>query len=273
VELSVDGTITPSLPEFTFQNGVLQVAFASSSPLEGEGTLLNVTVDLAGAGVETITFQNLDLFDGQGNVVPTSPRQGRLAVAGTATQAQFIHNAADPSAASVDIYFGDRRVVDDFAFRTATPFVSVPAGVPFDVGVAPGSSNSVADTLASFPVEFAANQDFTVVASGVLTPANFADNPNGRSTAFDLLVAGNAQQTSSVADSVDLRGVHGATDAPAVDITDQEGPLFSDVRYGDISGYVSTTPEVKQLAVTPAGGDTPVWSHRRRRHSACFGFP
>jgi hypothetical protein len=258
VQLSVDGTITPNLPEFSYQNGVLQVAFASSSPLGGEGTLLNVTVDLVGTGDETLTFQNLDLFNDQGNEVPTSPRQGRLAVAGTATQAQLIHNAADPSAESVDIYFGDRRVVDDFTFRTATPFVSVPAGVPFEVGVAPGSSNSVADTLASFPVQFSANQTFTVVANGVLNPANFADNPSGQSTAFDLLVAGNAQQTASVADSVDLRGVHGATDAPAVDIADQEGPLFSGVVYGDISGYVSTTPEVKQLTVTPAGGDTPV---------------
>ena len=47
---------------------------------------------------------------------------------------QVIHNAADKAAASVDVYLwnGDENELvvklDDFAFRTATPFVDVPAG-------------------------------------------------------------------------------------------------------------------------------------------------
>ncbi|MBE0646135.1 MAG: DUF4397 domain-containing protein, partial [Bacteroidetes bacterium] len=42
---------------------------------------------------------------------------------------QVIHNAADPGAALVDVYVNGTLFQDDFAFRTATPFVNVPAGV------------------------------------------------------------------------------------------------------------------------------------------------
>ena len=47
---------------------------------------------------------------------------------------QVIHNSADKAAETVDVYLwnGDKNSLvvklDDFAFRTATPFVDVPAG-------------------------------------------------------------------------------------------------------------------------------------------------
>ncbi|MGA0834108.1 MAG: hypothetical protein ACO3QO_06280, partial [Candidatus Kapaibacteriota bacterium] len=49
---------------------------------------------------------------------------------------QIIHNAADPGAAVVDVYLGDTKVIDDFAFRTATPFIELPVNTDLTVGVA-----------------------------------------------------------------------------------------------------------------------------------------
>ena len=69
-----------------------------------------------------------------------------IAHAGTA-RLQVIHNAADPAAAEVDIYVNGDLFLDDFAFRSATPFVDVPSGVELVIGVAPGTSTSASDVI------------------------------------------------------------------------------------------------------------------------------
>ena len=64
----------------------------------------------------------------------TLTRTGMLAVAalaGTAALAQFarvqvIHNCADAAAATVDVYLDATLLIDDFDFRTASPFIDRP---------------------------------------------------------------------------------------------------------------------------------------------------
>ena len=150
---------------------------------------------------------------------------------------QIIHNAADPAAAVVDIYVNGDLLLDDFAFRTATPFVEVPAGVTLNVGVAPGASSSADDALASFPVSLARGGSYVAVANGVLDADAFAANPDGRSTGFTIFTADQVY-TRSFWGTVLLRAVHGATDAPGVDLRVRKGSwsktLWSNVRYGDI---------------------------------------
>ena len=58
---------------------------------------------------------------------------------------QVIHNSADAAAAEVDVYVDAANTLDDFAFRTASPFVDLPAGVQIELSIAPGNSSSVAD--------------------------------------------------------------------------------------------------------------------------------
>jgi hypothetical protein len=159
-----------------------------------------------------------------------------VALAGTA-HLQIIHNAADPAAASVDIWVNGDRLLDDFAFRAATPFVEVPADVQLDVGVAPGDSDSPDDVIATFPVTLASGGSYVAVANGVLDVAGFAPNPDGRSTGFTIFAADRAP-TRSWWGTVALRAMHGATDAPAVDIRVRKGgwssTLYGNVAYGDI---------------------------------------
>ena len=230
----------------------VKVSFASSGdPLEGPGTLLRFQAVTEGVGASPLDVEEFVLG---GSDVPTTVTDGSVTVTEIA-RAQFIHNAADPAAEAVDVYFGDERVLDDFEFRSATPYLEVPAGVEIDVGVAPASSGSAADTLASFPLTFSPDQSHTVVANGVLSPGDFADNPDGESIGFEFFVDDSAREEASSADSVDLRAVHGATDAPTVDIETNGTTLFSDVTYGDVSGYISSEPTALRLLVTPGNSD------------------
>ena len=81
---------------------------------------------------------------------------------------QVIHNSADVAAGSVDIYLNGSLLLDNFAFRTATPFIDAPADVELNIGVAPGNSSSVDDTLANFNASLVNGETYVVIANGVL---------------------------------------------------------------------------------------------------------
>ena len=142
---------------------------------------------------------------------------GTGAQAGVA-QLQVIHNSADPAAEMVDVYVNGDLLLDDFAFRTATPFVEVPAGVELNIGVAPSTSMSPSEILATFPVTLAHGGKYVVMANGVLDPNAFAGNPDGKATGFNLYVKDHARTSARWHRYVDLVAFHGATDAPTVDI-------------------------------------------------------
>jgi len=48
---------------------------------------------------------------------------------------QVIHNSADAAAAVVDVWLDDVLLLDDFAFRTASPFIDAPAGEEFTIAI------------------------------------------------------------------------------------------------------------------------------------------
>jgi hypothetical protein len=165
------------------------------------------------------------------------------------TRLQVIHNAADPAANEVDIYVNGALLLDDFAFRTATPFIDVPPNVALDIGVAPANSTSAADTIKNFVVTFEEGKTYVAIANGVLNPADFSPNPDGKDIAFTLFVNDNARETSGNPFKVDLFAVHGSTDAPTVNIASLFGLRIPNVAYGDISGYFSLPAFKNWIAV------------------------
>jgi hypothetical protein len=75
---------------------------------------------------------------------------GTMCLQAQTARVQVIHNSPDALAALVDVYLDDVLLIDDFAFRTASPFIDAPAGVDFTVGIAPANSSSSADAIATF---------------------------------------------------------------------------------------------------------------------------
>ena len=160
-------------------------------------------------------------------------------------QIQLVHNAPDPNISVVDIYYNDNLWIDDFTFRHATPFMTIPAGQLFTVGIAPGNSTSVNDTIVSLLGEFAPNDVQIGFASGVLNPNNFAPNPNGADISFTFFGNDSGREVSQTPGSLEMFVAHGATDAPTVDVVVRNvGPLFEDVSYGDVTGYIAVQPGV-----------------------------
>ncbi len=174
---------------------------------------------------------------------------------------QVIHNAADLLADPVDIYLDGTLLLDNFAFRTATPFIDAPAGVELNIGVAPGNSSSVNDTLKNFIVTLDNGETYIAIANGVLDPNSYASNPDGRNTAFTLLIKTMARETGTSND-VDFFVLHGVTDAPTVDVIARNvATLVDDAASGDITGYISVLPTTYTLDLTLSDGTTLVRSY------------
>jgi hypothetical protein len=169
---------------------------------------------------------------------------------------QVIHNAADPAAASVDIYLNGTLFLDNFQFRTATPYVDAPAGVMLDIGVAPGNSTSAADTLVNFQVMLDNGNSYVAIANGVLDPMMFAPNPDAVSTAFTLFLQDGMRENSLAPSDVDLRAVHGASDAPTVDVIARNvATLVDDASYSDITPWFNVPAGNYLLDVTPGNNN------------------
>ena len=167
---------------------------------------------------------------------------------------QVIHNSADAVAGEVDVYLNDALLLDNFAFRTATPFVDVQAGVDFTVSIAPSSSTSVDDAIVDFTYNLPANSKFILVANGIVSAEGYSP-----STAFDIYPYGMGRESASVATNTDVLVFHGSTDAPEVTVWEigaGAGELFT-FEYGDFAGYLELATADYVLDIR-AGGESVV---------------
>ena len=154
---------------------------------------------------------------------------------------QVIHNSPSPT---VDVYVNGALLLDDFVYRTATPFIDVPAVVPVNISVALSTSTSVNDTLVNFPVTLMQNETYVAIASGIVGNAT---------TPFTLNLQNGYQEASVTPGNVEFRVVHGSTDAPAVDVIARTvAQIVSNASYGDVTGVISVPAAQYYLDVTPA---------------------
>ena len=158
---------------------------------------------------------------------------------------QVIHNSPTPT---VDVYANSDLLLDDFAFRTATPFIDVPAGVEINLGVAAGNSTASTDAIANFPVTLEENKTYVVVANGIV-----GGNPGFGLDIFDM-----GMETADAAGNVGILFFHGSPDAPTVDVLAGGNVLIDDASYGDFAGYLNVPAASYDLDITPGGDNSTI---------------
>ncbi len=284
VDVRTAGTVLVDDASYTDVTGYLSVAPAVYTPdvTTADGSpVASFEADLSGAAGGAVTVLASGFLSPDDN--EDGPAFGLLAVFPDGTAAllpaasasdmarlQVIHNAADPAAAEVDVYVNGDLLLDDFAFRTASPFIDVPSDTELEVAIAPGTSSSADDAVFSETYTLESGSATQLIANGVLSPDDFADNPDGVDTGLQLLVGADAQEASDDAAQVALRVVHGATDAPTVDVRTAGTVLVDDATYTDVTGYLSVAPAVYTLDVTTADG-SPVASFEADLSAAAGG--
>ncbi len=170
---------------------------------------------------------------------------------------QVIHNSADPAASIVDVYVNGNLLLDNIAFRTASPFINAPSGVPLSIAIAPSTSTSVADAIATFPITLVANAKYVVVANGIVSATGF--NPN---QPFDLDIYPLARETSTVTGNTDVLVAHGSTDAPGVDVVAVgAGTVVNNLVYGTFNPYLELPTANYTLNVKDSANTTVLASY------------
>ena len=151
---------------------------------------------------------------------------------------QLIHNAADPSLDTVDIYI-DGTKLDNVAFRKATGLMTA-ASSSVKININDRNSTDSSDlVLVRFSQNLAANSNTVMMVTGVANTANFADNPNALNTGVKL-VTKTITTWAAAANRVQVNVFHGVTDAPGVDLFSRPavatGTLPTNLRFGDANG-------------------------------------
>lgn len=180
-----------------------------------------------------------------------------FAFSGVAQQAdvQVVHNSADTSASQVDVYVGANLLLDDFAFKEASPFVQVPTSDPAIVSIAPANSNDTSDAIYKDTFNLTSGESYRLVASGLLNPGNYAQNPNGINTAFGLRV-NNPAMTSANMDSVGVQTFHGATDFGEATLEERDGQtLANNASFNQFSSNVTIEASNGVLDLRDANGN------------------
>ena len=149
---------------------------------------------------------------------------------------QIIHNSADLAAEVVDVYINDVLAIDDFTFRTATPFIDLPADITVALDVAPSDSASSAEAVFSTTVTLDQGETYVIVADGIVSDSGYMPFEP-----FGLQVFAMGRETATLAGNTDVLIHHGATDAPAVDVIETSipaGTIVDDASYTDFAGYL-----------------------------------
>lgn len=169
---------------------------------------------------------------------------------------QIIHNCADLNAEVVDVWINDALVLDNFSFRKSTPFLSLPAGIDFDLTIAAQSST---DTIIDVRRYFYNLEDKTYI---MVAQGNVSTTGYDPIVPFGIAIFDQGRETASNASNTDILVFHGGTDAPVIDVLTDNTPVVQNLLYSQFSSdYVELPTASYVLNLKEGFGVTMVASY------------
>jgi hypothetical protein len=175
--------------------------------------------------------------------------------AGT-SRVQVIHNSADMAAEMVDVWLNDDLLLDDFTFRTASPFVDAPSGINLRINIKGPDSTTPDNPIWSNNYVLEDGETYILIANGIVSASGYDPVEP-----FDIYVYGMGREEASNSSNTDVLVFHGSTDAPTVDVVEVgvgAGTIVDDLMYSDFAGYLELGTADYRLAIKDETGQTTV---------------
>jgi hypothetical protein len=148
---------------------------------------------------------------------------------------QIIHNCADTTADTVDIYVNGAKQVDNMRFRNATAFFDVYGKISTQIDVAPHTSSSAASAFYTYNVTFDSAGKHILVADGIQSAAGYNPKPP-----FIMHKYTGAEEEASNQSNTDVLFLNGSTDASPISVTEGSNTWYTSVAYGSFNGSYYT---------------------------------
>lgn len=162
---------------------------------------------------------------------------------------QILHNSPYAAASQVDVYLdgGLLGPLDNFSFRSATPYIDVPAGVDVQIAITGPDAEDDSNPVFATTVVLEEAKNYIVAAVGDPLTAE-------GDTAFRLAVTDIGQESAATSGNAEFLVLHGSPDAPPVDVVARDvGTLVDNIEYPQFdNGYLSVPPAEYTIDITPA---------------------
>ncbi len=191
---------------------------------------------------------------------------------GACASLQLIHAIADPSALPVDLVLDDTPIVEDFAFGTATGTMSMTVGQPYKANVLAGGgaagkwlrrvlTGASGDTLLTYENLVFDDRSCIAAPVGVLSPSQFAENPEARDTSPTLAFAELPSDAGHQIGMASVLLMHGVSDAPSIDVFLDGTRVAEDLAFGNFSEVLTLTPGPYRLILERASDGSELGSY------------